>query len=110
VLHAIDWTGVAGVIAAAERPGASIGVVAVVALPVELFTAFGRRIKAESPFPDTVLATMANGLTDYVRTVEAFARDGYEPLLAYQSRLIPEAVDLMTTAALDLLRQLAGSR
>ena len=88
----------------------AIGGVAVAALPVELFTVFGRQIKAESPFADTFLATMANGWAGYVPTVEAFARGGYEPLLPYQSRLIPEAGDLMTTAALDLLTQLAGSR
>src|SRR5829696_3379174 len=88
----------------------AIGGIAVVALPVELFTSFGRQIKAESPFPGTFLATMANGWAGYVPIAEAFARGGYEPLLAYQSRLIPEAGDLMTTAALDLLRQLAESR
>jgi neutral ceramidase len=87
----------------------AIGGVAVVALPVELFTAFGRRIKAESPFADTFLATMANGWLGYVPTAEAFARGGYEPLLAYQSRLAPEAGGFITTAALDLLRQLAES-
>jgi len=87
-----------------------IGAVAVVAVSVELFTAFGRRIKAESPFADTFLVTLANGWLGYVPTKEAFARGGYEPLLAYQSRLAPTAGDQMTDAALELLARLAESR
>jgi neutral ceramidase len=88
----------------------TLGEVAIVGLPVELFTAFGRRLKAESPFADTFIATLANGWHGYTPTLEAFARGGYEPRLAYPSRLASEAGDLMTDAALGLLRRLAGPR
>lgn len=87
-----------------------LGDVAVVAYPVELFTAFGRRLKAQSPFPDTFVATLANGWHGYAPTVEAFTRGGYEPFLAYQSRLVSEAGELMTDAALGLLERLAEPR
>ena len=87
----------------------TLGDVAIVAFPVELFSDFGRRVKAESPFPDTFIATLANGWHGYAPTLEAFARGGYEPRFAYPSRLAPEAGERMTEAALELLRRLAAS-
>lgn len=88
----------------------ALGEVVIVGLPVELFTAFGRRLKADSPFADTFIATLANGWHGYAPTPETFARGGYEPRLTYASRLVPEAGDLMTDAALGLLRRLATAR
>ena len=86
-----------------------LGEVAIVGLPVELFTAFGRRLKVDSPVADTFIATLANGWHGYVATPEAFARGGYEPRFAYSSRLVPEAGDRMTDAALGLLHRLAAT-
>jgi neutral ceramidase len=83
----------------------ALGDVAIVAFPVELFSDFGRRVKAGSPFPDTFIATLANGWHGYAPTLEAFGRGGYEPRFAYPSRLAPEAGNRMTDAALDLLRR-----
>jgi hypothetical protein len=85
----------------------TLGGIALVGLPVELFATYGRRIKAASPYGDTFVATLANGWHGYAPTPEAFARGGYEPRLTYASRLAPEAGDLLTTAALDLLQRLA---
>jgi hypothetical protein len=87
-----------------------LGDVAVVALPVELFTAFGRSLKARSPFADTFIATLANGWLGYAPTADAFGLGGYEPLLSYQSRLAPEAGNLMFDAAMELLARLAEPR
>jgi len=78
-----------------------------VAFPVELFSDFGRRVKVGSPFPDTFIATLANGWHGYAPTLEAFSHGGYELRFAYPSRLAPEAGDRMTNAALELLRRLA---
>jgi hypothetical protein len=89
-----------------EMQAMAIGDVAIVGFPVELFTAFGRRVKAGSPFADTIVATLANGWHGYAPTLEAFARGGYEPRFAYPSRLVPEAGDRMTDAALELLGRL----
>jgi len=85
----------------------TLGSVAIVAFPVELFSDFGRRVKVGSPFPDTFIATLANGWHGYAPTLEAFSHGGYEPRFAYPSRLAPEAGDRMTNAALELLRRLA---
>jgi hypothetical protein len=87
----------------------ALGDVAIVGFPVELFSDFGRRVKTESPFADTFIATLANGWHGYAPTLEAFARGGYEPRFAYPSRLAPEAGDCMTEAALELLRRLAAA-
>jgi neutral ceramidase len=86
----------------------ALGDVAIVGFPVELFSEFGRRVKMDSPFPDTVIATLANGWHGYAPTLEAFARGGYEPRFAYPSRLAPGAGDRMADAALELLRRLSS--
>ena len=91
-----------------EIQAIALGDVAIVGFPVELFSDFRRRVKTESPFPETVVATLANGWHGYAPTLEAFARGGYEPRFAYPSRLAPEAGDHMTDAALGLLRRLAS--
>jgi neutral ceramidase len=87
-----------------EVQAVRFGEVAIVALPVELFTAIGEEIKRASPFRDTFIATLANGWHGYVPTREAFARGGYEPRFAYPSRLVEEAGDLLSGAAMGLLR------
>jgi hypothetical protein len=84
----------------------TLGDVAIVALPVELFTEFGRQIKAQSPFQETFIATLANGWHGYVPTREAFTRGGYEPRFAYPSRLVEEAGEMMSEGAAELLQGL----
>lgn len=90
-----------------EVQAVRLGDVAVVACPVELFATFGRSLAARSPFADTFVATLANGWLGYAPTAAAFGRGGYEPLLAYQSRLPPDAGERITDAALALLTHLA---
>jgi neutral ceramidase len=84
----------------------AVGDLAFVGFPAEYFTEFGLRIKAQSPFPATFLVELANGWHGYVPTQEAFAHGGYEPRLAYSSRLVPDAGDRMCETALELLNQL----
>ncbi|MCC2629976.1 MAG: hypothetical protein K0S14_3626 [Thermomicrobiales bacterium] len=91
-----------------EIQAVALGNVAIVGFPVELFSDFGRRVKAGSPFPDTLIATLANGWHGYAPTLEAFNRGGYEPRFAYPSRLAPEAGGRMTDAAVELLQRLAS--
>jgi neutral ceramidase len=85
----------------------TIGDVAIAGFPVELFSDLGRRVKTGSPFPDTFIATLANGWHGYAPTLEAFTRGGYEPRFAYPSRLALEAGERMTDAALELLQRLS---
>jgi hypothetical protein len=90
-----------------EMQAMAIGGVAIVGFPVELFTAFGRRVKTESPIANTIVSSLTNGWHGYAPTLEAFDRGGYEPRFAYPSRLVPNAGDRLTDAALDLLGRLA---
>ena len=92
-----------------EIQAISLGDMAIIGFPVELFSDLGRRVKAESPFSDTFIATLANGWHGYAPTLEAFTRGGYEPRFAYPSRLAPEAGDRMTDGALELLHGLAAT-
>ena len=86
----------------------AIGDTAIVALPGEIFTEFGRRIIVASPFASTIVVTIANGSHGYVPTKMAFAHGGYEPRFALPSRLEEDAGDMLTEAAITLLRQLAS--
>jgi hypothetical protein len=92
-----------------EIQALGLGDVAFVGFPCELFSELGLRVKEASPFSTTVICELANGYVGYVPTRQAFDHGGYEPRFAYSSRLVPEAGDLMTDAALELLHQLAGS-
>lgn len=85
----------------------TIGDVAIVGYPCELFVEHGLRTKTESPFVTTMVAELANGWFGYVPTLEAFQHGGYETRLGYQSRLDPTAGDQMVHAALELLKELA---
>jgi neutral ceramidase len=91
-----------------EVQAIALGDVAVVGLPVELFTELGQQLKDTSPFATTIIATQANGWHGYVPTAEAFERGGYEPRLGYQSRLVPEAGELLVAAASELLVELGA--
>jgi hypothetical protein len=91
-----------------ELTALAIGDVALAGYPAEMFTEFGLRTKAESPFPATFVCELANGWVGYIPTADAFERGGYETRLAYSSRLVPEAGDAMTDTGLELLRELHG--
>jgi neutral ceramidase len=91
-----------------EVSALAVGEVAIAGFPCELFSAFGARTRASSPFADTLVAELANGWHGYVPTPEAFAHGGYEPRFGYTSRLAPGAGDAMADAAIALLRQLAA--
>lgn len=81
--------------------------VAVVAIPGELFVELGREIKRRSPFPQTIIVTLANDYIGYIPHQAAFAEGGYETIFASQSRLAPEAGDLIVGAAVDVLQTIA---
>lgn len=81
--------------------------VAFVAIPGELFVELGREIKHRSPFAETVIVTLANDWIGYIPHRAAFDEGGYETIFASQSRLAPEAGDLVVDAAVQLLNEAA---
>ncbi len=83
-----------------------IGDIALLALGGEPFVEAQLRIKAESPAAFTFLAHMSNGYVGYVPTREAFDRGGYETDTSLGSCLVPEALEMITDASVQLLKAL----
>jgi hypothetical protein len=81
--------------------------VALVTIPGELFVELGREIERRSPFPRTIIVTLANDSIGYIPHRAAFDEGGYETIFASQSRLAPEAGDLIVEAALALLQDVS---
>jgi neutral ceramidase len=81
--------------------------VALVAIPGELFVELGREIKQRSPFPRTLIVTLANDWIGYLPHRAAFEEGGYETIYASQSRLAPEAGEVLVEAATALLKEAA---
>ncbi len=61
-----------------EIQAVSIGPVAFVSIPGELFCPLGRRIKRAFPFPVASVVTRPNKTFGYLPTAEAFVVGGYE--------------------------------
>ncbi len=91
-----------------------IGDVAIVALPGELFVEIGLSIKKHSPFPITVIATLANGSLCYLPTAEAFRTGGYETEFSAKVyglyMLTPETQGIIERSVEELLGELAHAR
>ncbi len=68
------------------------------------------RIKLESPFAFTHVAHMCNGYVGYLPTQRAFRGGGYETRTGRGSRLVPEALEMVETAAVDLLSNLHAAQ
>jgi neutral ceramidase len=104
-----EWQRRAGtreLIEAVEVQVISVGDVALVGYPGEIFTEFGLHTKMQSPFAHTFVVELANGWHGYIPTQEAFVHGGYEARLGYTSRLAPEGGEQMVDAALRLLHTL----
>ncbi len=84
--------------------------VALLAIPGELFVELGREIQGRSPFAHTIVVTMANDWVGYIPHRAAFEEGGYETIFGSQSRLAPEAGDMIVDAAVRLLDDTAGQR
>lgn len=85
-----------------------IGGVALVALMGEPFVEGQLRLKIESPAARTFVAHMSNGYVGYIPTPEALERGGYETWTSNGSKLVPEALDMITNASIELLHNLFG--
>jgi len=80
--------------------------VAVVALPGEVFVDLGLAIKRASPFPVTLVIELCHDDLGYLPTQKAFAEGSYETV---NSRIAPGGGELMVDAALRLLNDLGLS-
>lgn len=79
-----------------------------VAVPGELFTLLGQRIKNEAETTHTFVATYANGNVGYIPAREEYSYGGYETEAAhfyygYPAALAPSAGEMIVQTALELI-------
>ena len=82
-----------------------IGDTLIACLPGEIYMTYGRRIKAESPFKNTIVIENSNTYCGYIPSIEAFNPEKnrlYETNLCYHSCHIPEAGNMLCDKLLEL--------
>lgn len=96
----------------AEIQALRVGDLGIVSNPAEYFCVFGLDIKAKSPFPQTMVAELANGCVGYVPDEKALGPKGggYEPAHACSSKLVPGAGKAIAKKSVELLKKLAPRR
>lgn len=72
-------------------------------IPAEYFVEHGLRMKTESHPHRALVVSHANGMVGYVPTQAAFTRGGYETTFSGVSKLAPEAGELLTDTAIELI-------
>jgi len=82
-----------------------VGETAFVGLPGEPFVEGGLRIKLGSPTYPTYIAHCTTHYVGYLPTKEALQRGGHEVNTRYWAKLIPEALDMVVDAAVELLNE-----
>ncbi|MCA1809872.1 MAG: hypothetical protein LC725_10550, partial [Lentisphaerae bacterium] len=90
-----------------EQVALLVGDCAIVSFPGELFTEIGLRIKADSPFPHTMIAGLANGYIGYIPTAKALLEGGYEPDTRH---LDASAEQIVLDKTMELLNNLNGGK
>ncbi|MCD9023855.1 neutral/alkaline non-lysosomal ceramidase N-terminal domain-containing protein [Cohnella silvisoli] len=89
----------------------TLGELAFVGLPGELFVEFGLEIKEKSPFPFTIVNELCNGsATGYFCTRIAYEQGGYEPIITGHSRLAIDAGEIFVQQSLKLLQDIGQIR
>jgi neutral ceramidase len=83
----------------------TLGDIAFLALPGEVFAKIGRRIKEASPYPHTFIAAISNGSFGYFPTKDAFSEGGYE---SSSSPFTPELENILVENFLRLLNKAYG--
>lgn len=76
---------------------------AIVSFPYEMFVELGLYIKDRSPYPYTIINTIANGYGGYIPDRKAYIEGNYEPL---SSRAAPGSGEILVENALRMLNEL----
>ena len=87
---------------------ARVGDMGFAALPNEVFSLTGLKIKAASPFPATMNIELANGAEGYIPPPEQHDLGGYTTWAARSAGLEEQAEPRITEAVLGLLEEVAG--
>ncbi|MEO2030176.1 MAG: neutral/alkaline non-lysosomal ceramidase N-terminal domain-containing protein [Fuerstiella sp.] len=88
----------------------TVGDLAVVAIPCEVFAEIGIEIKRRSPFPTTFVIALANGYNGYLPTPQQHALGGYETWRSGWSYLETEASTTITETTVQMLQSLRAQR
>lgn len=83
-----------------------IGDTAFVGLPGEPFAEGGLKVKLASPAQHTYVVHMINQYVGYLPTKEGASRPGHESSARLWSKLVPEALDIVTDNAIEMLQEL----
>jgi neutral ceramidase len=86
-----------------EIQAITIDEIAYVGIPGEVFSRIGFRIKEGSPFPNTFISSITNGLLGYLPTKNAYTEGGYE---AKNNPFTEELEGLIVNNSLELLNSL----
>jgi hypothetical protein len=81
--------------------------IAWVSLPGEIFVELGLAIKQDSPFPQTIIAELANGAIGYIPSRRAYAQGNYE---VESARCAEGSGERLVDAAVKLLKELRFTR
>jgi hypothetical protein len=84
-----------------------IGDFVICAIPFETFVEIGLDLKKRSPFPRTMVVSIANGYNGYLPTPEQHKLGGYETWLG-TNRVQEDASVLITNTLLEMLNDLAA--
>ncbi len=87
-----------------------IGDVAVVGVPAEYFTIFGVDIKKRSPFPNTVVAELANDWIGYLPNREGHELGGYQTWMGLHSYAEVGTAERVADAIVEMLNELAAQK
>ena len=85
-----------------------IGETAICAIPFETFAEIGLDLKRRSPFPRTIVVSIANGYNGYLPTPEQHRLGGYETWLG-TNRVQEDASVLISKQLLEMLHELANA-
>lgn len=86
-----------------------IGDTLIACLPGEVYTEFGRKIKENSPFKNTIVIENCNTYCGYIPSESAFDPEHdnlYETSLCYHSCHVPEAGRIISDKALELAKSI----
>ena len=85
-----------------------IGDVLISVLPGEVFNAYGKYIKENSPYQRNMVVENCNEYCGYIPTQKSFVSNGdlYETSLCRHSCLVPEAGTILSDKALELAKKL----
>ena len=81
----------------------SVGDVAFISVPCEMFCQSGMDIKAGSPFKMTFIMAIANDYRSYIPTETAFANGGYEPDVSW---FLPGTAEELADVYVGMLKEL----